>query len=57
MVYLYILRILKNNKDTFTNKIGRWKIDYTRNIINIKIDLANSDNCGNYDIQSYKQKQ
>ncbi len=53
MVFLYILNMFKNNKQII-NTLGRWKIDYNKNIINIKIDLANSDNCGNYNIQSYK---
>jgi hypothetical protein len=36
-----------NSYTTYT-KLGRWKIDHDVKIINIKIDLANSDNGGMY---------
>lgn len=28
------------------NELGRWKIEYCKNKIDRKIDLANIDNCG-----------
>lgn len=43
-----IKRIIKKilNNDIQTLILGRWKVDYNKQIVNRKIDLSNTDNCG-----------
>jgi hypothetical protein len=55
-----IIKTIKNlflNRYLFKNiQLGRWKIDYCNKIINRKIDLANTDNCGKLYIDKTKHE-
>ena len=41
----FFKEIMKKTADN-NRPLGRWKIEYCVETLNIKIDLANEDNCG-----------
>ena len=51
--------IVKKQNNIILKPLHRWKIDYTTENLNRKIDLANEDHCGpcgQYSIDKFKNK-
>jgi hypothetical protein len=44
--YLSKARISTAPTEQITTKLGRWKIDYSHQVIQRKVDQANEDHCG-----------
>jgi len=41
-----LLRLFTSNLPVTVNQLGRWHIHYVPQIVNTKIDQANTDHCG-----------